>query len=103
MQWHNNSEVARRGAEKVISPWPKILVLAAALILLTVRQPPGRAQSQQAHRVEIPFTRAVVTPHIPWGIPSAGPPLHAVVVPSIEEGRTLIELADAFPWTITRS
>lgn len=97
MQSHDSPQRAHRGAEKKASPWLKVLALLTALILLTIQRYPGRAQSPAAHRVEIPFTRAIVTPHIPWGIPSAGPPLHAFVVPSIEEGRTLIELAERVP------
>lgn len=45
-------------------------------------------------RVDAPFTTSVETPHVPWGKPSPGPPIRAFVVPSVSEGRTLIELAE---------
>jgi hypothetical protein len=45
-------------------------------------------------RIDVPFTLEVQTPHIAWGKPSAGPPVRAFVVPSVSEGRTLVELAE---------
>jgi Beta-galactosidase trimerisation domain/Beta-galactosidase len=47
-----------------------------------------------AARVDAPFSTSVETPHVPWGKPSPGAPIHAFVVPSVSEGRTLIELAE---------
>ncbi len=44
-------------------------------------------------RLDVPFTLDVRTPHTAWGKPSAGPPVRAFVVPSVSEGRTLVELA----------
>lgn len=77
----------------------RILLAAAALaiVFVMVQQSPAQTEPAPSHRVTIPFTRAVVTPHIPWDIPSAGPPIHAFIVPSVAEGRTLIELAERIP------
>lgn len=57
---------------------------------------PARAP---AKRIDAPFTVAVETPHVSWGKPWAGAPVHALVVPSVSEGRTLVELAERFPLT----
>jgi hypothetical protein len=73
------------------------IILAAITLTLTFRGNPAWAQSQTSHRVDIPFTRSIVTPHIPWDLPSAGSPIHAFVVPGVSSGRTLIELAERIP------
>jgi hypothetical protein len=75
-------------------PYLAIAVLAAALAFTAQQNP---AQTQNDHRVDIPFTRAIVTPHISWGLPSARPPIHAFIVPSVTSGRTLTELAERIP------
>ena len=54
----------------------------------------GTDPKDTAARVDAPFTTSVETPHVPWGKPSLGPAVHAFVVPSVSEGRTLIELAE---------
>lgn len=50
-------------------------------------------------RVDVPFTLTVKTPHVAWGRPWGGKIVHALVVPSVSEGRTLVELAERFPIT----
>jgi hypothetical protein len=45
-------------------------------------------------RLDVPFTLDVPTPHVAWGKPSPGTPIRAFVVPSVSEGRTLVELAE---------
>lgn len=50
-------------------------------------------------RIDAPFTLAVKTPHVAWARPWGGKTLHALVVPSVSEGRTLVELAERFPIT----
>ncbi|HEV2424227.1 MAG TPA: beta-galactosidase trimerization domain-containing protein [Terriglobia bacterium] len=54
----------------------------------------GTGPQESAARVDAPFTISIETPHVPWGKPSPGSPIHAFVVPSVSEGRTLIELAE---------
>ncbi len=49
---------------------------------------------QNPPRLDAPFTLAVETPHVAWGKPSLGGPVRTLVVPSVSEGRTLVELAE---------
>ncbi len=58
-----------------------------------------KAPAAAEKRIDAPFTLAVQTPHVSWGNPWAGTPIHALVVPSVSEGRTLVELAERFPLT----
>ncbi|PYV09380.1 MAG: hypothetical protein DMG23_11020 [Acidobacteria bacterium] len=60
---------------------------------------PSEARPGSPARIDAPFTLAVQTPHVPWGKPSAGPPVRAFVVPSVSEGRTLVELAERMDLT----
>ncbi|MBZ5544563.1 MAG: beta-galactosidase trimerization domain-containing protein, partial [Acidobacteriia bacterium] len=41
----------------------------------------------------------VRTPHVAWGKPSPGAPVRAFIVPSVSEGRTLVELAERMDLT----
>jgi Beta-galactosidase trimerisation domain/Beta-galactosidase len=50
-------------------------------------------------RIDAPFTLTVKTPHVAWAQPWGGKMVHALVVPSVSEGRTLVELAERFPIT----
>ncbi len=50
-------------------------------------------------RIDAPFTAGVETPHVAWARPWGGETVHALVVPSVSEGRTLVELAERFPIT----
>jgi len=80
-----------RGVRNSLAP----LVVALILSLF----PPGYSRTtgvagvQTSLRLDVPFTLAVPTPHVPWGRPSPGTPVRAFVVPSVSEGRTLVELA----------
>jgi Beta-galactosidase trimerisation domain/Beta-galactosidase len=67
--------------------------------LIGVNSPGVAANSAPASekRVDAPFTQAVETPHVAWGRPWGGKPVHALVVPSVTEGRMLVELAERFP------
>ena len=79
------------------SPYAKVFWLGFLIALMLLPPTHLRAGSdpkETAARVDAPFTNAVETPHVPWGKPSPGPPIHAFVVPSVSEGRTLIELAE---------
>ena len=53
----------------------------------------------QDKRVDAPFTLSVETPHVAWARPWGGKAVHALIVPSVSEGRTLVELAERFPIT----
>jgi Beta-galactosidase trimerisation domain/Beta-galactosidase len=59
----------------------------------------GAPQAAPEDRIDAPFTLDVKTPHVAWGRPWGGKSVHALVVPSVSEGRTLVELAQRFPIT----
>lgn len=68
--------------------------LVGLIILSPMCLRAGTDPKETAARVDAPFTTSVETPYVPWGKPSPGPPIHAFVVPSVNEGRTLVELAE---------
>ena len=77
--------------------WARLFIglfLLSATCLRSAHDPKGVAA-----RVDAPFTASIETPHIAWGKPSPGRPIHALVVPSVSEGRTLIELAERMDLT----
>src|SRR5262249_25509969 len=57
------------------------------------------AQSKPTAYLDVPFTLDVKTPHVAWGKPSPLQPVRAFVVPSVSEGRTLVELAQRIDMT----
>jgi len=59
----------------------------------------GQANPEAPARLDAPFTLDVQTPRVAWGKPAPGAPVHAFVVPSVSEGRTLVELAERFNLT----
>lgn len=84
---------------------PQLLRIAAYfLLMICVSSDLCGAQEKEVRstatrRINSPLTLAIQTPHISWGKPWAGTPIHALVVPSRSEGRTLVELAERFPLT----
>jgi hypothetical protein len=86
-----------RGVNKVLLG----LLAGAAALLLTgpVVWTAARAAAENPPRLDAPFTLSVRTPHVAWGKPSPGAPVHAFVVPSVSEGRTLVELAERMDLT----
>jgi hypothetical protein len=52
-------------------------------------------------RFEEPYTLAIETPHVKWAKPLAGGPLRLLAVPSVAEGRTLVELAQRLSLDLT--
>jgi hypothetical protein len=78
---------------------PLILILVAVLIPLASWRTVSAAYPEAPRRLDVPFTLSVSTPHVPWGKPSPGAPLRAFVVPSVSEGRTLVELAQRMSLT----
>ncbi|MGH9432566.1 MAG: hypothetical protein ACRD3T_13575, partial [Terriglobia bacterium] len=76
-----------------------LLVLAGVILGFKVQRIAAGPGSAATPRIDAPFTLAVQTPHIAWGLPSPESPIHALAVPSVSEGRTLVELAERFPLT----
>lgn len=52
-------------------------------------------------RFEAPYTLAVETPHVKWAKPLAGGPIRLLAVPTVGEGRTLVELAERLSLDLT--
>jgi hypothetical protein len=48
-------------------------------------------------RFEAPYTLEIETPHVKWANPLPGGPIHLLAVPTVGEGRTLVELAQRRP------
>ena len=52
-------------------------------------------------RFEAPYTLSVETPHVKWAKPLAGGPIRLLAVPTVGEGRTLVELAERLSLDLT--
>ena len=52
-------------------------------------------------RFEAPYTLDVETPHVKWAKPLPGGPVHLLAVPTVDEGRTLVELAERLSLDLT--
>lgn len=70
------------------------LVLCGVMLVLPSLRPAAQSAASAPARLDVPFTLNVPTPHVAWGKPLPGNPLRAFVVPSVSEGRTLVELAE---------
>ncbi|MBS1825451.1 MAG: beta-galactosidase [Acidobacteria bacterium] len=68
--------------------------LAAQDVGLGVRKGPST-------RLEAPYTTAIETPHTRWANPLPGGPIRLLAVPSVSEGRTVIELAQRLSLDLT--
>jgi hypothetical protein len=76
-----------------------ILVLSAAAVLaqdvgMGIRRGSGA-------RFEVSYTNEIVTPHEKWANPLPGGPIRLLAVPSVSEGRTIIELAQRLQLDLT--
>ncbi|HUL79099.1 MAG TPA: beta-galactosidase, partial [Vicinamibacteria bacterium] len=77
------------------------VLVAAALATLG---PSLRGEAPAAVRHDIPFTTAVVTPHVPWATILPGGPIRGFFVPPVTEGRDMVELMQRLslaPTTVT--
>jgi len=59
------------------------------------------ARSGGAKRFEEPYTLKIETPHVKWAKPLPGGPIHLLAVPTVQEGRTLVELAERLSLDLT--
>jgi hypothetical protein len=74
--------------------------LAASLVAVVL---PG-ADQQPPPRHDIPFSTAVVTPHVPWATRLPGGPIRGFFVPPVTHGRDMVELMQRLslaPTTVT--
>ena len=60
----------------------------------------GRRESSGA-RFEAPYTLEIETPHTKWAKPLKGGPIRLLAVPTVSEGRTLVELAERLSLDLT--
>ncbi len=59
------------------------------------------ARRGSAKRFEAPYTLDIETPHVTWAKPLPGGPIRLLAVPSVGEGRTLVELAQRLSLDLT--
>lgn len=52
-------------------------------------------------RFEAPYTLAIETPHVKWARPLPGGPIRLLAVPTVSEGRTIVELAQRLSLELT--
>ncbi len=79
---------------------------AAAVLMLAVVGMPAQdvglgARRGSGERFEAPYTLEIETPHVKWARPLAGGPIRLLAVPSVSEGRTLVELAQRLSLELT--
>jgi hypothetical protein len=70
------------------------LSLGAQVVAMGARRGTGA-------RLEAPYTLEVETPHVKWAKPLAGGPIRLLAVPTVTEGRTLVELAQRLSLDLT--
>jgi len=59
------------------------------------------ARRGTGERFEAPYTLEIETPHVKWFKPLPGGPIRLLAVPSVSEGRTLVELAQRLSLELT--
>ncbi len=59
------------------------------------------ARRGSGERFEAPYTLDIETPHVNWAKPLHGRPIRVLAVPSVAEGRTLVELAERLSLDLT--
>src|SRR5690349_590816 len=76
------------------------IILALAGICHAQDVAVGSRRGTGAH-LEAPYTLDIETPHVKWAKPFAGGPIRVLAVPTVSEGRTLVELAQRLPVDLT--
>jgi len=59
------------------------------------------ARKGSGKRFEAPYTLEIETPHVKWAKPLAGGPIRLLAVPTVGEGRTVVELAQRLSLDLT--
>jgi hypothetical protein len=79
--------------------------LAMSLMILcswSAAQDVGMGSKESSgQRFEVPYTLDIETPHVKWAKPLPGRPIHLLAVPTVGEGRTLVELAQRLSLDLT--
>jgi glycosyl hydrolase family 42 (putative beta-galactosidase) len=79
-------------------------VAVVSALVLALFGPALRGQAKPAVRHDIPFSTAIVTPHVPWATKLLGGPVRGFFVPPVTEGRDMVELVQRLslePTTVT--
>ena len=80
----------------------RTLVIAVAAFASAVAQDVGMGmRAGSGKRFEAPYTFEIETPHVKWAKPLAGGPIRVLAVPTVTEGRTLVELAERLSLDLT--
>lgn len=77
------------------------LVLLAPVSAAMAQDVAMGARAGSGKRFEAPYTLKIETPHVKWAKPLAGGPIRLLAVPSVGEGRTLVELAERLSLDLT--
>jgi hypothetical protein len=72
-----------------IVPVFAVTIIALPKLIGASADPPAAAE---APRYDIPYSTEVVTPHVPWATRLPGGPIKGFFVPSVAEGRDMVEL-----------
>ena len=83
---------------KLIAAWLAALPLLTPALAQDVAM---GARAGSGKRFEAPYTLAVETPHVKWAKPLPGGPIRLLAVPTVGEGRTLVELAERLSLDLT--
>ena len=81
-----------------------VALAAVACIGLAATASSLRSETKLAARHDIPFSTEVATPHVPWAKTLPGGPIRGFFVPSVTEGRDMVELMQRLslePTTVT--
>ena len=82
----------------------RLAFAVAAWIGLAAAGSSLRGETKPAARHDIPFSTEVATPHVPWAKTLPGGPIRGFFVPSVTEGRDMVELMQRLslePTTVT--
>ena len=94
-----------RAAMSVARGRARALVLGTAASLgLAAAGSSLRGETKPVARHDIPFTTEIATPHVPWAKTLPGGPIRGFFVPSVTEGRDMVELMQRLslePTTVT--
>jgi hypothetical protein len=96
-------EPGREVIVRARASYGRLAVGAFALVALRLAGPSLGADTEPA-RNDIPFSTEVETPHIPWATRLPGGPIRGFFVPSVTEGRDMVELMQRLslaPTTVT--
>src|SRR3954471_23220546 len=59
------------------------------------------SRTGSGQRFEAPYTLQIESPHVKWAKPLRGDPIRLLAVPTVGEGRTLVELAERLSLDLT--